>query len=230
MCCLVLCVSVCMCVGHEQKWVGNDWNDWNFLTDLLKTLRMAVLDEDPSAQTTMNFHTDVSKKFHDLSFIRGFYLDAMKDWLSLMDFVTLDAYPNMVVATPIETSILGDRIRQIRSVVGDEKVIFVMETGYPVDAVTNTSAPVDLQFTEELQCEYINTMVTEVLQAGGNGVLLFGIWKSKGMSPPGGFYTEEDAEAMKLLGEAYLDDRAAPLLEWALLDGMCHLQECYSSF
>ena len=38
---------------------GSAWTDWEFVTRILETLRLAVKDADPTALTTMNFHTDV---------------------------------------------------------------------------------------------------------------------------------------------------------------------------
>jgi hypothetical protein len=38
---------------------GSAWQDWDFLTSILETLRLAVKDADTTALTTMNFHTDV---------------------------------------------------------------------------------------------------------------------------------------------------------------------------
>lgn len=78
--------------GQRREDISGAWRKWSFLTTLLSTLRAAVKDEDPNGMTTMNFHTDIPKIAHDALFLKGFYLDAVEDWYSMMDLISFDAF------------------------------------------------------------------------------------------------------------------------------------------
>lgn len=47
----------------------------------------------------MNFHTDVAKWVHDVLLLKGYFEDAVKSWHSLLDVISIDAYPNMFVVS-----------------------------------------------------------------------------------------------------------------------------------
>jgi hypothetical protein len=207
-------------LGHETP-----WNNWDFLGRVLALLYEAVHLEQPSgAQATMNLHSDIALGFHKLMHVRGFYLDALRDWLPYMDFVSLDAYPNMLTAAPLAPQIVGERITAIRQVLeslgcGDKRIV-VMETGFPVLApalqANGSQVPDVLNFSDARQAEYATAVVESVSAAGGNGLIWFDVVRSPGYTPPGGSFTPEDQEAFQRIGELYLDDRALPMMEWAL--------------
>lgn len=58
-------------IGQRRFQIGGAWHDWDYMTEVLSTLRMAVKDADPNGLTTMNFHTDVPKALHDILFLKG---------------------------------------------------------------------------------------------------------------------------------------------------------------
>eukprot|EP00762_Andalucia_godoyi_P000365 ANDGO_03119.mRNA.1 hypothetical protein AMSG_04865 len=204
-----------------EKIANNVWREPKFLTTVLEVLREAVLTESPQSQVTMNFHTDISKKFHEIAFLPGFYLDALDWWAHLLDFIAIDAYPNMLVAEPIHPEIVGERVqlcRQALSKLGmPTKQVLVMETGYPLVAEslqTNKSLSMYLNFSDGNQADYAYQTVYAIQRAGGSGVIWFSTTPTAGMIPPGGYFTLDDAEAMKLVGEAYLDSNAIPIALW----------------
>ena len=55
-----------------------------------------------------------------------------------------------------------------------------------------------------------------VVKNGGDGFLYFGLWKSAGMVPPPGGYTEEDFQAMTHLRDVLLDQHIASAAAWFL--------------
>ena len=196
------------------------WRSWDFLTLLLRTLRMAVKDEQPSAQTTMNFHTDVSKTFHTLMFLKGHYEQAVADWAQHMDIISIDAYPNMYVSHPLNVQIIVDRIKKIQAIPAAQgKPIIVMETGYPM---TNSSTPaIDpvLDFSEANGAEYILQSTKAIAEAGAQGLIYFKLDFSMGIQPPPGGFTQQDVEAMKMISKLYMDEHAADLIKWLFQSG-----------
>ena len=58
-------------IGQRRFQIGGAWHDWDYMTEVLSTLRMAVKDADPNGLTTMNFHTDIPKALHDILFLKG---------------------------------------------------------------------------------------------------------------------------------------------------------------
>lgn len=106
----------------------------------------------------MNLHTDIPKDLHDILDLKGFYLDALQDWLPYMDFVSFDAYPNMYIAQPILADLVSDRLQQIRKIVGNSTKIIIMETGYPVEH-NSSGLPTSFNFSEENQALYVSKVV-----------------------------------------------------------------------
>ena len=78
---------------------GSAWTDWAFVTDILETLRLAVKDADPTALTTMNFHTDVHPGLNHY-FDNPGWQEAVVQWRDLMDVISFDAYPNYYRSSP----------------------------------------------------------------------------------------------------------------------------------
>jgi hypothetical protein len=51
---------------------------------------MAIKDEQPNSQLTLNFHTDVPKMVHEALFLDGFYLDAVSGKLYPIEGIELN--------------------------------------------------------------------------------------------------------------------------------------------
>jgi hypothetical protein len=203
-----------------QRLISLVWGNWTFLTELLTVLRDAVKDEDPSARVTMNFHTDVPQVVHEILDLPGFYLEAVTNWSYLLDVIALDAYPNMFVASPLGCSNVSDRVRLVMGLVKSQgKSVFIMETGYPVNADNNTAAPAALNFTVEAQAAYAAGTVDAVRNVGGAGILYFKFTESDGMQPPLGGYTSGDTSLFNEIREFLWTNNAVSLIEWLLEPG-----------
>lgn len=202
-----------------QRLISFVWGNWTFLTELLSVLRDAVKDEDASALVTMNFHTDVPKVVHDILGMPGFYTDAVASWSYLLDVIALDAYPNMFVASPLGCQNVSDRVRIAMGLVNNSKRVFIMETGYPVNADNNTEAPAALNFSVQSQADYAAGTVRAVRDAGGSGVLYFKFTESPGMQPPNGGYTSQDASFFDEIRNFLWTSDVDSLIAWILEPG-----------
>ena len=217
------------------------WADWRFLTNLLAALRQAVLDEIPPASgfevsLTTNLHTDVPESAHRLLNLTGFYVDAAKMWAPIVNgLLSIDAYPNMYVATLNVSHQVVDRVKVVQAIVaasssGDPSRVFVMETGYPVDVTdattaTNTTtattpAPSVFDFSEDNQAQYVQRVREDLEAAGAAGMLYFKMVRSPGMTPPPGGYTSGDISLFKAI-QAYTEagEDVGVLVEWLLQPG-----------
>jgi hypothetical protein len=204
-----------------QRLVSFVWGNWTFLTELLSVLRDAVKDEDATALVTTNLHTDVPLVVHQLLDLPGYYLSALANWSHLLDVISLDAYPNMLVASPIGFTNVSDRVAAAMSVVaGTNKSVFIMETGYPVNADNNThNVPSVFNFTVDAQAAYAAGVVKAVRDAGGTGVLYFKFTESLGMQAPPGGYTAEDASFFHELQQFLWTNSIESIIAWILEPG-----------
>ena len=142
--------------GPTVLWGWRDgvaWWDADFLTELLATLSSCVHQEDPAAQVTMNFHTDVAWK------------NRVRDWAPYLDIISLDAFPNYFISDPVRGHVVGRRVRETL-LLGTGKPVVVQETSYP----TGVSY---FHFTEEKQAQFIQEGVRSVYDAGGSGYFHF---------------------------------------------------------
>jgi len=201
-------------LGGQRRFQFFDskWRDFDFLTRLLSTIRDAVKDEDPSAQVTMNFHTDVAEWVHRTLLLKGYYEEAVTAWSDLVDIVALDAYPNMYVAFPCLSNLIAERIQKARAASGG-KDVFLMEFSYPVDG--SVAGPESANFSSANQVACIRDMYAAVEQAGGCGGIYFKFEAQTGIQPPPGGYSKLDLEALKLL-RLVMSHNEDPLylLEW----------------
>jgi hypothetical protein len=186
---------------------GGPWRNWTFVTDLLRTLQTAVKDEQPAATTTTNLHTDVPQEVHQLLGLPGFYLEAAADWAGpaqqLVDVLSFDAYPNVLIPSPSLGSVVGQRVAALRGVVASDMRVFVMETGYSVGNDT-TNVPAIFNYSEAAQAQFASDAVTAVAANGGAGLLFFTLAPDSGqMQPPGG-YTQQDVEAFTAI-ESFIE-------------------------
>ena len=148
--------------------MSSAWADWEFLTQLLGTLRAAVLDADPTALTTTNFHTDIHASVSaDLGVPS--WSDAVAQWAGdagLMDIASLDAYPNYYQAEPVAGAVVGARVTEVGARSGGMPVL-VMETGYP-------TGPAERGYSDANQATFLADAVSSALAAGAMGFIWFG--------------------------------------------------------
>ncbi|NUN12596.1 MAG: hypothetical protein HUU55_03050 [Myxococcales bacterium] len=184
--------------------ISSAWADWFFLTELLSTLRQAVLDADPHAQVTTNFHTDIHAEinyFFDLPS----WTEAVTQWAPLLDYVSIDAYPNYYQAAPPKGEVVGERVASTLAA-GQGKPVFIMETGYP-------TGPAELGYDEENQAAFMVTALESAKAAGAVGFYWFG---TQTLDSHSAVITETDLQNMKLLAGAFDSGDAASLLSFAL--------------
>lgn len=209
---------------YGQRMFSALWGNWTFLTQLLAVLRDAVKDEDPTANVTMNIHTDVPEFLHQLLHLKGYYLDAVTAWAPLLDVISIDCYPNMYVAYPSLAQQISDRISLIQPLVG-QKGVFVMETGYPINEPSdNASYP--FNFTTSMQAQYAAEAALATKQAGGVGFFYFMMQPQPGMVPPPGGYTADDASFFEALKALLLTNDMWAFVKW-LLDPPLHIKEVW---
>jgi hypothetical protein len=81
-----------MFAGQRRlQFLASIWADFDFLTDLLKTLKLAVVDEQPSGKVFQNVATDPPAWLADILFLKNsFYTDAIKHWYPFLDYIALD--------------------------------------------------------------------------------------------------------------------------------------------
>lgn len=187
-------------VGGQRRFqlTGSAWRDWKFLTTLLETCRWAVKDEAPTARVTMNFHTDVARWVHDALLLPGYYEKAVADWHSLLDVVSIDAYPNMMVSSPCESATVAERVTASRKA-GGNKTVFVMEWNYPVAAPTSIHEPDVANFSDSRQVACIRDTYAAVRAAGGAGLMFFKFASTEGIVVPPGGFSALDIEALTLI-------------------------------
>jgi hypothetical protein len=216
-----------------QRTISFIWANWTFLTEYLGVLRAAVKDEDPHALVTMNFQTDAPESLHAMLNLPGYYVDAIANWSSLLDVISIDSYPNMFIATPIRADVVGEHVRKSREASGGMEV-FVMETGYPVLADGQTtfpngsSLPPELLFSEHQQAAYVEGVVQAVKDNGGSGLFYFKFGPTNGMSAPTGGYTVLDESMFIEIREFLTTQNTTQLIDWALGDKGANLVELLS--
>jgi hypothetical protein len=160
-------------VGGQRRFqlLGSAWRKWDFLTAVLSTCRMAVKDADPTALVTMNFQTDVAKWVHTALALPGYYEQAVESWHSLLDVISIDAYPNAFVSSPCESATVAQRVSA--SIAASKGMtVFVMEWNYPVAAPSNQQLPDVANFSDSRQVACIQETFNAVKAAGGAGAYL----------------------------------------------------------
>jgi hypothetical protein len=231
-----------------QRVLSAPWANWTFLTTLLSTLRDAVKDEEPTARVTTNLHTDVPESVHSLLELPGYFEDAARDWAPYVDVMSLDAYPNMLAAWPVEGSIVGERLTAVLAALRNASSslpactgsspskcavdAFVMETGYPVNhdnastfPQNSTALPAALAFSYANQATYVQQAALSVLRAGGIGFFYFDMTPSQGLLPPSNGYSAGDAGMVSELSAVMWGNQTlGDLITW-MLDPPSHLWE-----
>ena len=184
--------------------LGCAWQDWSFVTEVLKTLRKAVKTEDPEALTTTNIHTDVHPNFNRLM-MQPTWQEAIVDWRDHMDILSFDAYPNYYLPEPVKGERLGELVAIVDEL-GCGRPVVVMETGYP-------GGPAERGYSEDFQAAYIREAYDAVVGAGGAGFFLFGV---KTGEAHGTEITEEDLAVLEAIGPAFEQGEALKLFLYAL--------------
>jgi hypothetical protein len=175
----------------------NLWGDWDFLTELLRTLAKSVKDEDSSLLVTHNFHTDIPKEVHTVLNTPGYFVEAAQNWSSILDLVAIDAYPNYFTPTPSRGSIVGNRVHELRQVLPATQPVYVQETGYSVTNVT--SPPAIFDYSEQMQAQYFEDAYRSSVAGGAIGFFPFMVIPERGRQLPPGGYTDEDVKVFTLL-------------------------------
>lgn len=145
---------------------GQAWSDWEFLTNIMKTMRTAVKEEDPSAQTTLNFHTDVSD-----------WKSEILDWKDYIDIIGLDMYPNYLQGVPNYGTVVGQRVKEAKNL-NLGKPVVILETGYPTN-------PPEKLFSQQGQAFYVALAMDSVRYNGGDGFLHLFFVTGEYWVPPG---------------------------------------------
>jgi len=199
----------------ETLFTGGSWRDWDFLTRLLQTLRSAVKDEYPSAEVTQNFHTDVPSWVHDLLLLKGYYIDAISDWGSILDFISIDAYPNMFVDSPCLSNVIVERLQNIHSL-NLAKPVMIMETSYLVDSNTSSTNHLSANFTEQNQAACARALILDSVNQGfSQGFFWFKVVQQTGILPPPGGYSQEDLSALNFISNLQNPDGDSwVIIEW----------------
>ncbi|MBZ0253765.1 MAG: hypothetical protein K8I02_10550 [Candidatus Methylomirabilis sp.] len=183
------------------------WGDWTFLTELLAALRDAVKAEDPTAATTMNFHTDINPALNQ--FINTpTWPDSIGRWRQYMDVVSFDAYPNYYASSPVRGEVVGERTAEVRVLACESQQVMIMETGYP-------TGPSVRGYDEAGQAAYIQEAYDTSVAAGAEGFVYFGIKTADTHTVD---ITQEDLDNLALIGEAYETGDWATLLGFVLAD------------
>lgn len=170
---------------------GSAWQDWAYVTQILKTLRLAVKDADPTALTTLNFHTDISDELMQF-LLQPTWLASIQQWRLEMDFLGMDAYPNYYRASPVAGAAVGERVARIQGESCGMPIV-VVETGYP-------TGPAVEGFDEAQQAEYVQTAFDGAIAAGASGFFLFGTQTAETSTVE---ITPEDLANLALVADAY---------------------------
>jgi len=142
--------------GETVVWGWRDgslWKDMKFVGRVLDTLHRAVKQEDPNAQTTTNFHTDLH------------YKEDILAWHQYLDYIGIDAFPNYLWGYNPTGKILGERVASIIAM-GLNKPVVILESGYPTE-------PKFSGFSEARQVQYIHDAVSSACEAGAAGFFYF---------------------------------------------------------
>jgi len=184
--------------------LGSAWQNWSFVTRLLDTLYTAVKKEDPEALTTVNFHTDIPAEINQ-GLLLPSWEDSIRQWVSYVDVIGIDAYPNYYQPEPVRGEVLGERVATA-SEMGCGKPVVVVETGYP-------TGPSERGYTEAAQADYIQEAYDSSVAAGAKGFLLFGV---KTGEAHGTEITPEDLANLEYLAGLFDEGRFWDLLFFAL--------------
>lgn len=183
---------------------GSAWQDWAYVTRILETLRLAVKDADPTALTTMNFHTDVHQGINEYFGHPGWYA-AIGQWREQMDVISFDAYPNYYRSSPPDGATVGVRASVVRSQACGRPVV-VMETGYP-------TGPAESGYDEAQQAAFVRDAFDSSVVAGVSGFFLFGARTSETHTAT---ITPYDLEQIALLAGFLETGNAEALFQYAI--------------
>lgn len=177
------------------------WADWDFLTELLRTLNRAVHEADPTAITVQNLHTDIPEEYNHLFRLPG-WEEAAVLWKDHMDWIGFDAYPNYYYSDPIHGAVIGERVTLLKDLTN--KPVIAMEVGYP-------SGPTELGYSQEKQAQFLEEAFHSALAAGARGYFHFKLASTETHSV---VLTEEDKSNLALVGHLFEDSRIGLLLAW----------------
>lgn len=186
--------------------LGSAWADFTFVTRILQTLRAAVKDADPTALTTMNFHTDIRDEMMAF-FQQPTWMQSVALWRFQMDVIGVDAYPNYYRAAPVRGSEIGGRIAQIQPYACGMPIV-VIETGYP-------TGPAEEGFDEAKQAQYLRESYDAAVAAGASGFLWFGARTADQHTVT---ITPQDLANLDLVADAYENGDVNALVNFLFLN------------
>jgi hypothetical protein len=159
---------------------GNGWADWDFVTNVLITLRDGVKAENPSAVVCLPFNLDmpppVTFTYADSKFLSGGaevldWPDAIADWLPYIDIVGINLFESQGNPEPnCYQRLKGRMATAIERAQG--KPVIVTSIGVP-------SGPNQLDWTEENQASYIAQAFDAAWDSGTKGFFYFEIKTSE---------------------------------------------------
>jgi hypothetical protein len=184
--------------------LSSPWASFEFQTELLRSLRRAVITEDPNAVTIVNplIASDASDVF-DRLFGRPGWADVVRQWRTLADVIGFDSYPNTYLPQPVDGAEIGRVARKLRDLACPGQQILVVETGYPV-------APVARGFSPERQAEFFTQAWESAKDAGVGGFMPFA---SVARFDPEPVYTQVDQRNLDTFGRAYLNGDVGAIVD-----------------
>ena len=150
------------------RWrTGTSWLDFGFLTALIEVLSRAVRDEDATALTSHNFHTDARV-------ISGVYdwRNDVRRWLPFLDIVGVDTYPNYIFGWPSRGRAVGKKVAQAMEV-AEGRPVMVLESGYPV-------RPGHRGMSEGRQARYVRDAIRTAAEEGASGFYYYELCSTEG--------------------------------------------------
>ena len=188
---------------RTRRFTQTCWTDFNFLTELIKTLSQAVRQEAPKSLVGILLHTDIHDNFHKGLWAaiagRKNFVESVVAWEQFGDIIGLDFFPNYYIADPVYFTDVGERIKKIKAVLLEKSVV-VLETGYSIPKQSTNPYPVN--WDEEKQAIYVHGAIESAVEAGADGFSYFNP-EGLGCSPPPGGYTAKDLYALQKLGRAF---------------------------
>jgi hypothetical protein len=151
---------------------GRCWLDAGFLTAVMEVLCRAVRQEDPTALTSHNFHSQ-------WRVIRGAY-DWRRDirrWSRFLDVVGVDSFPNYIWGRPPLGRRVGSKVAQAVQV-AEGRPVMVLESGYPV-------RPWWRGMSERGQAVFARDAVEATVRAGGRGFYYYTLVSPEGLEVEG---------------------------------------------
>ena len=170
------------CAGLQVwPWLARNgyeaWNDWDFQTNLLRTIADSIRNGDSDAVISTNIVA--------LGAVCDWH-SHIDDWTSgenqtILDIVGIDSYPNYVTGWPLDTHSVGGCVQEAYEH-SNGKPVIVSETGYP-------TSPWWLYYTESRQKTYVKENMEDAWDNNAIGFFYYRL-VTRESSSSGGFPQE----------------------------------------